>query len=436
MTSLTRRLFGDTARRRVIADGVAAALAAALPWSTSITAILLVLWLIAVVPTLRYADVRREVVTPAGGLPVALWLLAAVGMLWGDASLAERLHGLGSFHKLLTIPLLLAQFRRSPNGWWVIWAFLGGAVSLLIVSSALVLLPGLTWRGKLSVGVPVKDYIAQSGVFTLCIFGLLWAVLNDFQRPAWRWGGIALAAAFLANLIYVATARTAIGVVAVLALILVLRRFGRKGLAVLCVVGSVIVGTAWLTSPYLRARVDSIRIEVQQYSSDPGTETSAGLRLEFWRKSLDFVAQAPLFGNGIGAIPHLFKYAATGDRGLSAVASENPHNQTLAVAIQLGAVGVALLFAIWIAHLLLFRKPDLTSWIGLTVVVQNVVGSLFNSHLFDFSQGWLYVIGVGVTGGMVLRSASTAGDEPRPERPKQPAPITAAERTLRPRRQF
>jgi len=36
--------------------------------------------------------------------------------------------------------------------------------------------------------------------------------------------------------------------------------------------------------------------------------------------------------------------------------------------------------------------------------VQNIVGSAFNSHLFDFLQGWIYVIGVGVAGGMVLRN--------------------------------
>jgi hypothetical protein len=36
------------------------------------------------------------------------------------------------------------------------------------------------------------------------------------------------------------------------------------------------------------------------------------------------------------------------------------------------------------------------------VVTQNIVSSLFNSHLFDFNQGWLYVFGVGVLGGTVL----------------------------------
>ena len=37
------------------------------------------------------------------------------------------------------------------------------------------------------------------------------------------------------------------------------------------------------------------------------------------------------------------------------------------------------------------------------MVTQNVVSSLVNSHLFDFTQSWLYVFGVGVAGGMALR---------------------------------
>src|SRR6266536_494118 len=63
-----------------IADGLAVAVS--LPWSTSATSILIVLWLIAVVPTLDVASVRREAMTPAGGLPALLWALGALGMLW------------------------------------------------------------------------------------------------------------------------------------------------------------------------------------------------------------------------------------------------------------------------------------------------------------------------------------------------------------------
>jgi hypothetical protein len=56
----------------------------------------------------------------------------------------------------------------------------------------------------------------------------------------------------------------------------------------------------------------------------------------------------------------------------------------------------------WLYHLLLFRGEGLIAWIGLMVVVQNFFTSLFNSHLFDFHEGWMYVLGVGVAGGTVL----------------------------------
>jgi O-antigen ligase len=38
-----------------------------------------------------------------------------------------------------------------------------------------------------------------------------------------------------------------------------------------------------------------------------------------------------------------------------------------------------------------------------------MVGSLFNSHLFDFSEGWLYMLGVGVAGGLVARHLKERG---------------------------
>ena len=83
----------------------------------------------------------------------------------------------------------------------------------------------------------------------------------------------------------------------------------------------------------------------------------------------------------------------------------NPHSQILTVAIQLGLIGTVALIAMWIAHLALFRDGSLWSLgSGSWSWCYNVVSSMFNSHLFDFSQGWLYVFGVGVTGGVVLRA--------------------------------
>ena len=140
------------------------------------------------------------------------------------------------------------------------------------------------------------------------------------------------------------------------------------------------------------------------------------MRLEFWQKSLRFIAEAPVIGHGTGSTRGLFEQAATGPKVLAGgQVVSNPHNQTLHVAIQWGVIGVIVLYAIWWLHLSLFRGEGLAAWIGLMVVVQNICTSLFNSHLFDFHQGWMYVLGVGVAGGMVLatrRNAETAASHP------------------------
>jgi hypothetical protein len=48
----------------------------------------------------------------------------------------------------------------------------------------------------------------------------------------------------------------------------------------------------------------------------------------------------------------------------------------------------------------------------LLVVVQNIFTSLFNSHIFDFHEGWMYVLGVGVAGGMTLAKKHNARAQP------------------------
>jgi O-antigen ligase len=400
----------DRALMARIADGLAAAVAVSLPWSTSATGILVAAWLIVALPTLDLATLRRTVLTPAGGLPVLLWLAAAVGMVWGDASLAERLGGLGSFHKLLVLPLLLAHFRGSRNGHWAINGFLASC-TLLLLASFLHVMQVLPL--KRDIGVVVKDYITQSGEFLICIFGLAYAACESIRArrflPAVAMTLLALL--FLANIAFVTTGRTALVVLPVLLLLLGLRQFGWKGVLGALIAGIVLGAALWASSPYLRERVGGISTEITLYET-ANQHTSAGQRLEFWKKSLRFVADAPVFGHGTGSINELFRRAAVGESGPAAIKSHNPHQQTLAVAIQLGLVGTIIMFAMWAAHAWLFRGPGLVNWLGLVIVVQNIVGSLFNSHLFDFTQGWIYVFGVGVIGGMALKDAPPSPPAP------------------------
>ena len=67
-------------------------------------------------------------------MPVALFVLAALGMTWADVSWAERFGGLDSFAKLLMIPILLTRFRRSDRGLWVMVGYLVSCTMVLVLA--------------------------------------------------------------------------------------------------------------------------------------------------------------------------------------------------------------------------------------------------------------------------------------------------------------
>ena len=145
------------------------------------------------------------------GPPCAVRPARAVGMFWADVSWVERLGGIRSFPKFLVIPFLLYQFHRSDAGRQVLLGFLGSCVVLLVVSWLLWIWPGMPWPGThKSIGVPVKDYIAQSSMFTFCAL-----VIIRFAYDKWKDGHRRLALAlillttlFFLNVLYVATSRT------------------------------------------------------------------------------------------------------------------------------------------------------------------------------------------------------------------------------------
>ena len=402
MTNLRTRAF-DRRALEPVADWLAVGVAVSLPWSTTATGILVALWLLAVLPTLDIAAALRKIATPAGGLPVLLWALATLGLFWADVSWSERFSGYSAFHRFLAIPLLLAQFHRSKYGMRVLLGFLVSVIGVMLVSWLLVLFPALPSRPD-QPGVPVKDYILQSEEFLICAVVLLGIAFDKARLGRWRSvaGLVCIALLFVADIVFVASGRTAFLVAPVLFLMLGWRQYRWRGLLGAALLFAVAGGVAAFESPYLHQRLSQSVSELHAFESRDAVN-STSLHLEFLQESLSFVATAPVIGHGTGSIGEQFRDAAVGQTGPAALGTVNPHNQIFAVAIQLGMFGAAVLVAMWIAHLMLFRGAGLTAWIGLVLVAQNVVASTFNSHLFDFTQAWLYIFGVGVTGGMAMR---------------------------------
>lgn len=394
------------------ANWLAVALAASLPWSTSLTGIFAALWLIASVPTCDLAALKRLIRTPAAFLPLMFFALGAAGMVWADVTWSERFGGLSSYYKFLFIPLLLHFFSRLGDARAVLIGFLASCAVLLAASWTLLAWPELNPDAMRTIGVPVKDYISQGAMFTFCM-----AVVIYFAAQAWRdgrrgWALVlaAVAILFVTNILYIATSRTSLVLIPVLLVLFGYRQFGWKGTVASGTIFVLLLAAAWPSADYLRTRVTAFVHEIQSYDPD-GTPTPAGERLVYWTKSIGFIAAAPVIGHGTGSIRDQFERSTAGRSGMAAKAAANPHNQMLAVGIQLGFVGIVLLIAMWLSHLMLFfRVGGPAGWIGLVVAVQNIVGSQFNSHLFDFTHGWAYVIGIGIAGGVALKQSARAAD--------------------------
>src|SRR6185369_5416471 len=139
-------------------------------------------------------------------------------------------------------------------------AFLASCTLLMILSWIVLFFPGLKPAHTLSAGVPVKNYIDQNQEFALCAFALALPALIAWRRRKWKLATryLALALAFISNMLFVALARTAL---------------------------------IWTTSPYLRQRIGDIGVEYQAH--DISGIASTAQRLTYWRKSIKFLAEAP-----------------------------------------------------------------------------------------------------------------------------------------------
>jgi O-antigen ligase len=400
------RPWRDPAAWATTSDILVVLIAFSLPWSTSLVAIFATALLVSVAPFLDVKAFLHSLKHPICALPLALFALAAIGMLWSDVPWGTRVYAVGPTAKLLVLPVLFYHFERSARGMWAIVAFLLSCALLMAMSWIVVLDPAISLKSASEAhrGVFVKNYIDQSQEFALCAVALAYPVITLLRAKRSLLAGllIGIALSFVVNMAFVVVSRTALVTIPILlAVFALLHLKWRANVAIFCAVIA-LAALAWAASPQLRSTIETFSSDYQLYKAE-SRSTSMGLRLEYWQKSLRFFAEAPIFGHGTGSTRTLFEQAAAGQVGAAADVVGNPHNQTLNVAVQWGTIGIVVLYAMWLVHLRLFRGDGLTAWIGLLVVVQNIFTSLFNSHIFDFHEGWMYVLGVGVAGGMVMK---------------------------------
>lgn len=404
-----------------------------LPITTTGTAIALTLLIVFSLFSASQNDWRHILRFPAAALPVAIFVLLAISMLWSPQPFGPG--GVSHYAKLLLIPIVMAGTYSHRQAMHIAYGFAAACMVLLVLSYASLSWDSGPWGWFKGPGVPVKDNAVQSTCFSLCAFGLgIYSIqlLRKGQNLTAMCAGI-VAGALFADVFLITLSKTGVLIALALAVRLLAYIDGWQIRVAVVIPLCLIAGVAVIFSSEAQRRVGEISTDLRALKAESSeltkaessatattksldktmtasSETTSGRptmstasRLDFWNKAVEFIRQSPVIGHGAGSTKSLYASVEAGRPSPYGEAVPDPHNQFLAIAIQAGLIGGALLVSMWIAHLLFFWGTSVPQVLGQAIVLQNVLGSLFNSQLSQVTQGTLYCLAVGLLLAMLVR---------------------------------
>ena len=410
---LKSKTASESGRRNVLtvsATWCAIALGFALPISTAASSLLLAAVLVLFVLSGDYKGKFHSVASnPVAKACLVFCALTLVGCLYGLGDSADKLHYLGKYLTLLTIPLLAALFTDRTSRVRALVAFCMAMLLTLALSCLIRLgwLPG-GWLPMMDATNPVVFKLSITHGFLMAITAFVLAVgakHAESSRVRWVLGSLALLAA--CNVLFMVVGRTGYLVLAALGLYFLFCRFGRRGI-VLATLGILLVyAMAFQWPGVFRERTLQAIDEASAWKEGRQDPTSIGTRLNYYSNTLAIIAEHPLFGVGTGG----FK-VAYGERvkNTDMAPSDNPHNQYLLITAQLGLVGLG--FLIWV-YALYWRAagrldPPFAE-LARGLLLAMIIGNLFNSFMLDFTERTMFAWLSGVLlAGVSARNSQSA----------------------------
>ncbi len=333
--------------------------------------------------------------------PKIIWISLAVfgvSLFWTASISSIGVLALAKHSKLLEVLLLVLLIQSVEDAKVGITALITGQSFLLISSWLLWFGIPIPWttdpQGK---NVVFSTYLDQSIMFA-SMAALAWHLRNERLWPNWL--SVLLSAAALANVFFLLEGRTGhvVGVV-VLSLIVMWSAPKRYRIISFITTSLILSLVLYAYSLVFNTRLSGAVTESQQYAQKADIQTSAGWRLNAWQRSLQAIAEKPLYGHGVGSWALTVK-RIEGEKGASVFGegnASNPHQEYLLWGVELGVIGLLLFL------LLLFSiaKDALQYSIPIqraifSVVAVLAVACLFNSTLYDDLIGDYFCITLGL----------------------------------------
>ena len=350
-----------------------------IPFSTAFTALfstLTILFWILSGKFLKLPEILRT--SPVSLIALLLFLLFLIGLLYSPAELTDSLSNLKKYRELIFFPIVISLLR--DKRWAQVSAengFIAGCIVLLVVSFGM----SLSLITSDRFGDSLVYHITHSFFMSILIF---WSAHRAAQSRQDRYFWLFIALVALFNITFVAPGRIGMLLLVFLGILYCVQRFSFKMQIAGFLLLSILSATLYFSSENISSRISGAIDEIQTYEQG-SSRSSMGMRLDWYSNCLVLFKEKPIFGYGTGgfevAHDNLIKDTAIKP-------TDNPHNEYLFIAVQLGGVGLFLflfLMSMEIASSLKMPKPN--RWVLQGVVVSMAIGCLLNSFLYDSLQG-------------------------------------------------
>lgn len=385
-----------------------------LPLTNTFVTLSLISWcLTGCKPGLNWRD---DVKNPAvsGALLLFCWMLLST--LWAQTDYQTSLAGVWKYRKLMWIPLMVFLFADEKWRLWAIKAWLVTAVVLMLFSLEQTLPVPLFFYLEQTLPVPfgtghmsdhpakplsVYSHVTLGFILIPAItLGLVW--MTQSRANMMKSAGALLVVLTLCYVVLAQRGRTTYVMLVALFAFFVLTQL--KGAKQWLAIAILIIGTmsVLVLNSKVQTRFEQVVIDSQTAQTATTVEqnfTSSGLRIGFWRGSIDIFKQHPILGTGIGTWADEYRKYIDRTPGTPSIAvtGGNPHQEYLLMASQLGVVGLTLFLA-WLARCIYAtRRLDRSERIAAqSLLVAFAVGCWFNSYLFDSATGHFFCLGLGI----------------------------------------
>jgi O-antigen ligase len=332
-------------------------------------------------------------------IPVVWWALGLyavvlLGLLYSPAPWEEARLPVSKYAKLLLLPALLPLLAAPAWRRRCLGAFMAGMGFILLSVYANVFWQ-LPWSTTQNQGwgkdhTVIGDYITQNVMMAFFVIAALSQAQRAIRLPLrWLWWCVALAAG-------VAVTQLSEGRTGYLLLIVAVATYvffalkGRLRWGVLAGLVMAIV-LALATSTTVRERVE-LGIHEAMGSDSMATLTSIGGRVNFWRKTLEFISEKPVQGWGTGNYHSTWCSRVT-EQGWCWFGGWHPHNQYLFFWMENGLPGLLLYLLLVSSTAWAARRAapvDRPLLWGFAAIF--AVNSLINSPLFSGRESHFFML--------------------------------------------